>query len=125
MLGYRAAWRTGLDHGFGFVIHLMEDGIDEFRVVLPKPHIAAAHHFIGNGRTQKSDRRPYPRMRRHDDPLNRQLLRQSARVQWRRATECNQGIVAGCFALFHRVDARRVGHGLINHFGHAVGRHLR
>ena len=68
------------------------------------------HDLVGDRRAQKPDRRADPGIRRHQHPVEAELVGHADSMQWRRAAERDQGAAARILAALDCVHAGGVGH---------------
>ena len=116
---------AGAHHLQRLLPHLGDDRIGQGGLEGGEAHIAAAHHLEGDGRAQETHGRADPGIGRHDDPGDGELLRQPRGMKRRRAAEGDQAVLGDDLAPLHRMDARRIGHVLVDDLRHAITRQHR
>ena len=110
-------------HRLGF--HVGEQRVHRDNVEGGKALIKTANNLVADGRTEETDGAANAGARWHQHMPDADLLRDAARVHWAAAAERDQRAAFIGLAGLDRVDARGVGHVLVDHLDDAERGHLR
>ena len=104
--------------------HLVQQGVDSRRVEACEPLVERADNLVADRRAQEADRAADPCARRHQHPVDADLLRNPGGVDRPATAESDERAPGEALAAFDRMDARGVGHGLVHHLDDAGGRRV-
>jgi hypothetical protein len=118
----RAVGHGEAHDSIGLRAHGLEQLVDRRRVEGAQPHVAAAHHLVGDGGGEEADRRSDARVVGHDHLFDAQLLGQTDGVQRCGAAERDHRSRRDLLAALDGMHARCVRHVLVDDLDHGQGR---